>query len=407
MTRAATRAVLGCCVLFALVGVASAQPGAPPTIRRVAVLPLVPADEGARWLGHVLADATARALATNILADLPRSEQAAGAYRAIGSSLEQAAQADAPRAGRALGAEFVVHGWVRWEGDAAIVDAELLDLTRGTRLFAQTFRGSREKPLEPAVALASRVSIEMFGAPLLSAASEAGAPSQVPPSALESYGTGLAALDGAYATADPEQRASGLREACREFARAAGLRPDFAWPFEPLLRAASEMLLSDPTAVEPYTHIALARRALGDAQGAATILRDGVARLPQEAALQVTLADVLLDLAAQGGPDRPSLLREAMAIAERATTLDSSLQNAWVLLGAAAFDSGTYARAAEAYARAAALRPMDAISELGLGLALVRIGRWAEGKPHLELVTHLDSGALGQRARSELDRLGM
>lgn len=407
MTRAALRAALGCCVLLALASVASAQPGAQPTIRRVAVLPFVPADETARWLGHVLADATARALATNILADLPRPEQAVGAYRTLATSLELAAAADPPRAGRALGAEFVVHGWVRWEGDAAILDAELLDLTQGTRLFAQTFRGSREVPLEPAVLLASRVSVELFGAPLLSAASEAGAPSSALPSTLESYGTGLAELDAAYGSADPEQRASGLREACREFARSASLQPELAWPYEPLLRAASEMLLGDPSAVEPYAHIALARRALGDAQGAATILRDGVARLPQEPALQVTLADVLLDLAAQGGPDRPSLLREAMVMAERATTLDSSLEGAWVLLGAAAFDAGTYARAAEAYARAAALRPMDAIAELGLGLALVRIGRWAEGKPHLELVTHLDSGALAQRARSELDRLGM
>ncbi len=395
------------CLLLACAAHANAQPQPPPEIRRVAVLPFLPADESARWAGYALADSVARALATNVLVDAPSAPQIAGAYRALGASLLASAIESPGRAARALGVDLVVHGWVRWENDSLIADIELLDVTIGARLVAQTFRTAGEDPLGPGAPIASRVCVELFGAPLMSAASEASNPASVPVAALESYGAGLAALDEASGTPDAEPRLGALQSACAQLVAAANLSPGFGWPYQPLLRASTSLLLADPTSAAACADVAVAKRALGDLRGAADVLRDGLDRMPQSAALATALADVLLDLAATEGVDRPSLLREAVATADRATVQEPGQPAGWVLLGAAAFDSGDYARAATAYSRAAALRPGDAIAELGLGLSLVRMGRWEEGKAHLQLVTHLDGGGLAERAHKELERLGL
>lgn len=103
------------------------------------------------------------------------------------------------------------------------------------------------------------------------------------------------------------------------------------WPGDPLalLLWTSGIVLFDPSHVEAadrlvetlpdaavsYVAAGLVRQAAGDVEGAETVLREGLARVPHSAALHTTLSFL---------PERRGAFAEALALGQRALTLDPS-----------------------------------------------------------------------------------
>jgi len=378
-------------------------------IRRVAFLPFTPEVATDVWLGYMLADVCEKAVATNTYADVPRSAERRDAVRALGTSIFEAVAKDPMGVAKALDLDFVAVGWVSRADNQVTLDLELNNVADGQRVLAQSFRAPVDDPLDVALYAASHVSEAIFRAPLLSYAMQVARPVGVTRQALEPYGLGLAALDralGAKAAGDDRHCAINLAEASNRLAEAVTAQPDLLWPYDPLLEASQRIIDVDPTVPAAYVNIAVAKKALGDIGGAVSVLRNGRNAVAGSGLVRVALANVLLDLAAQSPMDRPQALREALQAATEGTSLEPALPEAWAVKGAAAFDSGDYEAAATAYLKAADLRPGDAISELGAGLALARLGRWEEARTHLQQVTQLDRGAYGQRAARELEKMG-
>jgi tetratricopeptide (TPR) repeat protein len=378
-------------------------------IKRVAFLPFTPEVSTDAWLGYLLADVCEKALATNTYADVPRSAERRDAVKSLGTSITGAVARDPMSVAKALGLDYVAVGWVSRADDQLALDLELRSVTTGERVLAQSFRAPMDDPLDAGLYAASHVSEAIFGAPLLSYATQVVRPVKVSRHALEPYGLGLAALDralGAKAEGDGRHCAMYLIEASNRLAEAVTAQPELLWPYDPLLEASQRIIDIDPTVPGAYVNIAVARKALGDIGGAVNVLRNGRSAVAGSGLVRVALANVLLDLAAQSPMDRPQALREAVQAATEGTSLEPALPEAWAVKGAAAFDSGDYEAAATAYLKAADLRPLDPVSELGAGLSLARLGRWEEARGHLEQVTQLDRGAYGQRAARELEKMG-
>ncbi len=393
---------------FSLVGLAAGAASAQVSITRIGFLPFAPESGDAAWAGYLLAEGATRALDTNAYADVPEARQVRALHLDLDGTLLEAARKDPLAAARALDLDAVAYGWVRLDGAMVVLDAELADVSTGERLVAQTYRAPIDRPLDAALALASRVSDALLGGPLYTYALSVVEPAPVEPAVLERYGRGLAALDEALAAearAEAVARAQGLRDASNLLAQAVNLQPGFLWPYDSLLEASQRILELEPSMGSAYVNIAVAHHALGDAEEAARVLRQGAQAAPHDALVRIALVDRLLDLASHDAVGRPALLAEALQNAESATLSDATLPAAWESLGAAAFDSGNYPRAEQAYARAVGLAPTDPVACLGYGLALVRQGKWELARPRLERVLALDHGAYAARARSELDRI--
>ncbi len=378
------------------------------SITRIGFLPFVPESDEAAWLGHLLAEGATRALDTNAYADVPDTREVRSLYLDLTGTLVESADEDPIAVAQALDLDYVVHGWVRLDGAMIVLDAELADAANGERLVAQTYRAEASRPLDAALALASRVSDELLGGPLYTYALSVVEPVPLDPEVLERFGRGLASLDKALAAearADAMARAQHLRDASNLLAQAVNRQPAFLWPYDSLLDASERILEREPQVGSAYVNIAVAYQALGDTAEAAAILRQGATNAPHSALVRVALVDRLLDLAARDAGRRTTLLTEALEHAEAATLIDATLPAAWESLGAAAFDSGSYPRAEQAYARAVGLAPTDPVAALGLGLSLLRQGKWEDARPHLERVATLDRGGYAARARAELDRI--
>lgn len=216
------------------------------------------------------------------------------------------------------------------------------------------------------------------------------------------------AAGGAASTGDVRAQSRELIAASNNLASVVNSQPDLLWPYDALMEASSAIIELDPSVSAAYVNIGIAQAALGDLQGAVSILRQGRRMAESDPTVRLALANYLLDLAARGSIRREGLLEEARAAAGEATALAPESQSAWVMLGAAAFDASDYEAASEAYQRAVDLDPVDPVCRLGLGLALVRLGLWEEARPHLEATLELDpAGPYGRRAEGELDRTAL
>ncbi|HPW17956.1 MAG TPA: tetratricopeptide repeat protein [Candidatus Aminicenantes bacterium] len=81
---------------------------------------------------------------------------------------------------------------------------------------------------------------------------------------------------------------------------------------------------------------------------------------------------------------RYGLTDEAIRYGERAVELDASLFDGWNLLGSAYYAKSEFARSAEAYEKAAALRPAEAGIQKGLGLAYLELGEFEKAEAALK-----------------------
>lgn len=394
------------CALLLIASAVQAQ-----SLRRIAFLPFEAEQANDQWLGHLVADLADRAMATNTLADVPDANQRARGRLKMRISYLDAAVRDPSAAAAALDLDLVGRGWVRTEGSQAIFDLELIEIDAGTRLLAQSFRGPAADPTEVALNIASRCSEAVYGAPLLAYASQVVRPLPLRAGVLEAFGQGLASLDaagGAASTSDVRAQSRELIAASNNLASVVNSQPDLLWPYDALMEASSAIIELDPSVSAAYVNIGIAQAALGDLQGAVSILRQGRRMAESDPTVRLALANYLLDLAARGSIRREGLLEEARAAAGEATALAPESQSAWVMLGAAAFDASDYEAASEAYQRAVDLDPVDPVCRLGLGLALVRLGLWEEARPHLEATLELDpAGPYGRRAEGELDRTAL
>jgi len=126
----------------------------------------------------------------------------------------------------------------------------------------------------------------------------------------------------------------------------------------------------------------------------------------------VLLAAAVLASAAPGGPQKKKKLpdeknpqaqyemgvialryglpEEAIKYGQQAVSLDPQYFNGWYLLGNAFYAKAEYAQAAEAYGKAAALKPDHADIQRGLGLSLVEIKETARAETALKRSFELD-----------------
>ena len=87
---------------------------------------------------------------------------------------------------------------------------------------------------------------------------------------------------------------------------------------------------------------------------------------------------------------RYGLPDEAVRYGNQAVALDPSFFNGWNLLGNAYYAKADFAQSAEAYAKAAALKPDNADVQRGLGLSLVEIKETARAEEALKKSWALD-----------------
>ena len=87
---------------------------------------------------------------------------------------------------------------------------------------------------------------------------------------------------------------------------------------------------------------------------------------------------------------RYGLPEEAVRYGNQAVALDPNYFNGWNLLGNAYYAKADFAQAAEAYAKAAALKPDNADVQRGLGLSLVEIKETARAEEALKKSWALD-----------------
>jgi tetratricopeptide (TPR) repeat protein len=87
---------------------------------------------------------------------------------------------------------------------------------------------------------------------------------------------------------------------------------------------------------------------------------------------------------------RYGLPDEAVKYGRQAVALDVNFFNGWYLLGNAYYAKADYAQAAEAYAKAAALKPEHADVQRGLGLSLVEINETERAEAALKRSLALD-----------------
>lgn len=90
---------------------------------------------------------------------------------------------------------------------------------------------------------------------------------------------------------------------------------------------------------------------------------------------------------------RYGLTDEAVRYGEAAVALDPGHFNGWNLLGSAYYTKGEFAPAAEAYGKAAALKPNDGEVRRNLGLALAELGRTDEAEAALKAAYAADGSA--------------
>lgn len=381
------------------------------SLRRVAFLPFEADEASDQWLGHLVSDLANRALATNTLADVPEAAEWARGRLKMRMSYVDSAVRDPAAACEVLDLDFVVRGWARRDGDTGVFDVELMETASGSRILAQSFRSPVSDLAEAALAMASRCSEAIYGAPLLAYARQVVRPVAVRADVLEAYGRGLASLDAAAeagARGDVRTQSRELVAASNYLAQVVNAQPELLWPYDALMEASNAIIELDPTVAAAYVNIGIAEGALGNIQGAVAILRQGRRMAREDPTVRVALANFLLDLAARSGIRRQELLEEAQLAAREATNLAPQDPSAWAMLGAAAYDAASYEAAAEAYGRASELDPFDAVPRLGLGLSLVRLGLWEDARPHLEAVLELDpAGSMGRRARTELERMAV
>ncbi len=116
----------------------------------VAVFPLVPLSEGARW------DRLARALTEDIIADLAQNPW----LFVLADSATRTARAPSAEKGRLLGAGFIVTGSIRVDGGRAQVAAALTDGLTGRHLWSRRLEG----PVRETLALQRSASEAIVGA---------------------------------------------------------------------------------------------------------------------------------------------------------------------------------------------------------------------------------------------------
>lgn len=159
----------------------------------------------------------------------------------------------------------------------------------------------------------------------------------------------------------------------RAFERAISLRPDFAEAHANL----GELLLAG-----------------GDGQAAEDRLRAALAIDPDLADARQNLARALLWRGLEGGAEeRPARLAEARRQLLHLLEADPDRAAAHQDLGFLGYAEGRYERAERAYRRAAELQPASEEAQHGLCIALVRLGRCAEGEAACLACLALSPGA--------------
>jgi len=137
-------------------------------------------------------------------------------------------------------------------------------------------------------------------------------------------------------------------------------------------------------APSPASSIALsyAQQANLDLESARATLRQATREHADHALLLARLAELELMLGARG---------EAAALAQRAVSLDPSLDNSQVVLGYSALALSDFAAARDAFSAAISLNSSNPLSRLGLGLAKIGAGELDAGRADIEAAVALDS----------------
>ncbi len=147
--------------------------------------------------------------------------------------------------------------------------------------------------------------------------------------------------------------------------------------------AANRAVSADARSATARVAQSYARQARFDLEGARESLETAVKLAPGDALAWARLAEV-----------RSSLGRrdEALAAAQKASSLDPNLGRTQSVLGFAYLTEVKTREAKDAFTKAVALDPSDPLARLGLGLAQIRDGALDQGGRELEVAVSLDPG---------------
>lgn len=298
--------------------------------------------------------------------------------------------------GAELNVEAVVEGSLVRAGSRVRVTAQLIRTATDRHIWAQTY----ESEVGDMLAVQQRIASDIAGAAGWPAPAgiTAGMRQAIDPPAYEAYVKGLTNVGTAYES---------NRRAVRYFEDAIARQPDFAHAYAELAFAQFQFVFSGP--LSPRDAIpkaeAAARRALelDDTLARAHWILGQILRTYHwkwdEADAEYRRAAELRGAGAEPqAASRPSLIRdgrfmEAVALAERARTLDPLSFNAQVDVGTAYREAGQHARAVEEFRRALEMSPGHGRAHFQLGATYVAMGRPEDAIRELETAVKQSQGA--------------
>jgi TolB-like protein/DNA-binding winged helix-turn-helix (wHTH) protein/tetratricopeptide (TPR) repeat protein len=299
--------------------------------------------------------------------------------------------------GEELNVDAVVEGSVGRSGSRVRVTAQLIRAATDRHIWAHSY----DSELGDTLAVQQRIALDVAVAVGRAVPSglTAGIRQVVDPQAYEAYVKGLTAVGVAY---------EDNRRAVRYFEEAIARQPDFAHAYAELASAQFQFVFSGP--LSPRDAIPKAETAARKA----LLLDDTLARAhfilgqilstyhwkwdAADEAFRRAAALRAPGAAASSPASRSSLVRagraaEAIAVAERARTLDPLSFNAQVEVGTAYREARQYARAVEEFRRALEMSPGHARAHFQLGATLVAMKRPGDAIRELEAAVKQSQGA--------------
>ena len=149
------------------------------------------------------------------------------------------------------------------------------------------------------------------------------------------------------------------------------------------VEAARKAVAADSRSATALVAQSYARQARFDLAGAGESLESAVQLAPGDALAWARLAEIRSSQGLRG---------EALAAAQKASSLEANLARTQSVLGFAYLAEVKTTQARAAFEKAAALDPSDPMARLGLGLAKIRDGELEAGARELEVAVSLDPG---------------
>ena len=297
-----------------------------------------------------------------------------------------------PEIGRELSVDAVVAGTAVRAGTGVRVTVQLTHAATDRNVWAQTYEGD----VTQMMSLQQRIASDLASAAGRSTPAPAGrgTTQRIDAQAYDAYLKGL--------TAQGQQRHEGFRRAVAYYEKAVAIQPDFGEAYAAMALAQMQLLFDGPIA--PHEVIpkaeAAARKALElddtltrahRALGQILILyhwrvEEGNRVLERAADRHELTAAISSSLRRRGR------FQEAIAMAERGRRLDPLALNAQVAVASAYRAAGQHERALLELRRAVQMSPTRPLVHFQLGATFVKMGRFAEAIPELELAARPQGG---------------